>query len=178
LNKGGDVFQSGSKIAALVALLLPALAHAESPVEPSIKPLILFNDDRLERCGIQASFTSSGQPLIAAVTLQRIGDKAQWVVEVSGAAVAGPPAELGVKTASVDTRTAFSKPAATAAGGFEVRADQAAFDSNVFMKEILIGGATILVTPAGGAPLTFSFSGPVEQSVRQGYLMCSGDLFR
>jgi hypothetical protein len=172
------VVRTGAKFVGLLAVVLPALAFAEDTVEPTISPLILFKDDRLERCGIQASFTSGGKPLIAAVTLQRIGDKAQWVVEISGTAVPGPPTEIGVKTASVDTRTAFSKPAATAAGGFEVRADQAAFESNVFMKEILIGGATIFLTPAGGAPQTFSFSGPVEQPVRQSYLMCSGDLFR
>ena len=172
------LFAAGLQSAAATAE--PQNTVAEPP-PPLIEPLILFENDTLVTCGLRATFTTSGGPLSTDITLHRTGESAAWIVSVAGAAFpkdGPPPSDLGVKTESIDTRTSFSKPKASASGGFEVRGALDASAGATFIREVLIQGATIGVTAASGTSQQFLLTGPLPPAVRSGYLMCAGDLFR
>lgn len=160
---------------------LPAAAPGEAASNPAIEPLILFENDRLVTCGLRATFPSVNRPVSVDITLHRSGETAEWIVGFNGSSFdkdSSPPSDLGVKTESIDTHTAFSKPQAGANGGFEMRGALDAASGATFIREILIQGATISLIDAKGLQQQFQLKGPLPQTVRSNYLMCAGDLFR
>ncbi len=180
------VWQCFCGLMAGLALVGPASTYAQdtataAPDLTAINPLILFENDRLVKCGLRAAFGTGDTGYSADIVLHRMGDTAQWVVEVIGPTLTagGPsPHDLGVKTASHDTRKNFSKPVSLASGSFEVRGSLEGLEGSTFIQEIMVQGATIGVTPAAGDSVQLILSGPLPQPVRASYLMCAGDLFR
>lgn len=146
----------------------------------SIEPLILFKDDRLASCGVRAVFGAPPASDVIDIVLRREDETAQWIVSIKGpgrTSNAERLVDLGVKTATHDTRASFSKPVAVSPDAFEVRGTLAGLDGSTFIQEIMVQGATIGIVDAKGAAQNFAFAGPLPQTVRVNYLMCAGDLF-
>jgi hypothetical protein len=177
-------------IKALVCLAATsATAQAPLPVG-SVEPVVLMKSGpmgagEIEGCGLTSTFAADGAAVTTRFLLLK-DEKAErgtrFVLSASwpkpGGASYRSLKSMSLTAGATSTEASLGQPVARQGGVFETSGTLPASDGDIFMRDLMIGGAAIALQDQDGDQLALAIPGPVSQSVRASYLNCAGDLFR
>lgn len=172
----------------LCALLMTAVLMGPLPgdcsellLPRSAEPVVLLDNRDVAGCGFEARYEAGQESVKIGVLLMK--ENAATVFEISGTWISesGAPRSIddfSLRSTGLDTRTLFPPLQQTADGRASTRKSLPGFEGTEFIRNLMVGGATITLMSKAGARLDLTLPGPLSQSIRASYLNCAGDLIR